>query len=373
MQRFYFPILTLLSLIGIIVSIVSVYHFAGTYYGFSSGPSFCNINQTLNCDAVNQSEFAFFLGVPVASLGLFFYGWLFFFSLAATGDKWLKGESKGIVAFLSAFAFLFSFYLFWVSWTKIGVICPTCLSLYLINFLLLAISFPHFSNIKLNCFIKECFTRPIVLPLTVLGLIFSLALPRLIEMSVPKKQFDIAVMEEGFLKDPIKGKGNITIVEFADFECPACRVFAATLNSVFEEYKDQIKIVHKQFPLDNNCNPQIPQPFHAHACYASLMALCAGEQGKYWEMYEFLFETLSERKTFSETRSALKNGGTIIELDDEAFNKCVEEGRYLKKIEADIEQAAKIKIEGTPTVFVNGKQLKDLSREALIEAIKAEL
>ncbi len=373
MKRFYFPILTFLALVGLIVSAISVYHFSGTYYGFSSGPSFCNINSTLNCDAVNQSQYAFFLGMPVASLGLFFYGWLFFFSLAATGDKWLSGESRGVVALLSIFASLFSVYLFWISWSKIGVICPTCLALYIVNAALLLLSLPYIRTIKLSGLLKESFTRPIVIPLSILGLLFSLSVPRLIEASVPKKQFEFSLTSEGLLKDPVKGDGKVTIVEYADFECPACRVYAATLNSVYEEFKDKIRIIHKQFPLDNGCNPQIPRVFHAHSCYASLMALCAGEQGKYWEMYDFLFENLAEKKTFSETRNSLKAGAPALGLDEISLSQCVEEGRYLPKIEADINESLKVGIEGTPTVFVNGKQVKDLSREALVEAIKNEL
>ena len=373
MQRFYFPILTFLALVGLIVSAISVYHFAGSYYGFSSGQSFCNINATLNCDAVNQSHYAFFFGMPVASLGLFFYGWLFFFSLAATGDKWLPGESKGVVALFSILASLFSVYLFWVSWTKIGVICPTCLALYIVNGALLILSIPHVKAIKVSGLIKESFTRPIVIPLSLIGFLFSLSIPRLIEATIPKKQFEFSVTSEGVLRDPVKGEGKITIVEYADFECPACRVYAATLNSVYEDFKDKIKIIHKQFPLDNGCNPQIPQPFHAHACYASQMALCAGEQGKYWEMYDFLFETLAEKKTFSDTRSSLKAGVSALALDESSFSQCLEEGRYLPKIEADIKESLNVGIEGTPTVFVNGKQVKDLSREALVAAIKSEL
>lgn len=373
MQRYYFPILTFLALVGLVVSAISVYHFSGTYYGFSSGPSFCNINSTLNCDAVNQSQYAFFLGMPVAALGLFFYGWLFFFSLAATGDKWLPGESRGIVALLSILASLFSVYLFWISWTKIGVVCPTCLALYIVNGSLLILSLPYIKTIKLSGLLKESFTRPIVIPLSLLGFLFSLSVPRLIEVTMPKKQFEFSVTNDGLLKDPIKGDGKITIVEYADFECPACRVYAATLNSVYEEFKDKIRIVHKQFPLDNGCNPQIPQPFHAHACHASLMALCAGEQEKYWEMYDFLFETLGEKKTFSETRKLLKDGATAIGLDEASFSQCVEEGRYLPKIEADIKESLQVGIEGTPTVFINGQQLRDLSKEALVEAIKREL
>jgi protein-disulfide isomerase/uncharacterized membrane protein len=376
MQRFYFPALTLLSLVGIVVSVISVYHFAGAYYGFSSGPSFCNINSTFNCDAVNQTQYAFFLGMPVASLGLFFYGWLFFFSLAATGDKWLSGESRGVVALLSLFASLFSIYLAWVSWSRIGVLCPTCLALYVVNFLLLALSIPHFSKIKLSGILKESFSRPIIIPLTLVGLAFSLALPRLIERGVSKEEIsarEFAISKSGLLKDPIKGDGKITIVEFADFECPACKSYARILASVYEEFKDSIQIIHKQFPLDNSCNPQIPQPFHAHSCYASLMALCAGEQDKYWGMYDFIFETLANKKTFTETRAALKEGAKVLGLDLDSFNECVETARYMPKIQADIEEAVKVGLEGTPTVFVNGKKLGNLTREALVQAIKDEM
>ena len=143
----------------------------------------------------------------------------------------------------------------------------------------------------------------------------------------------------------IQGKPNapVTIVEFADFQCPFCSKFHSVINDVLKVYPDQVKYVLKNYPL----------PFHPQAKPAAKAALAAGEQGKYWEMADLLFanfKELSEEK-FQELA---KNIG----LNAGKFNKDYKEKdqEWENRIKTDMELGQKVEVRGTPTFYLNGRK-----------------
>ena len=134
----------------------------------------------------------------------------------------------------------------------------------------------------------------------------------------------------------------VTIVEFSDFQCPFCSRANPTLAKVTEEYGDQVRIVFKHQPL----------PFHKDARLASKYALAAGEQGKFWEMHDKLF---SNSKALKEDQ--LKGYASDLGLDQGKIDAYLTSGAPEKAIQADQALARKIGANGTPTFFINGKQL----------------
>ena len=144
----------LLSLVGIVLSSISIFHYAGIKYGFQTQPSFCNISATINCDAVNASRYAEIAGVPVSSLALFFYLALFLFSFSLTRKQWISDQKlNSLYLTLSIGAVLFSAYLGFVSYTMIHALCITCMGLYAVNFLLLINSL---SGTSPSLFLADC-------------------------------------------------------------------------------------------------------------------------------------------------------------------------------------------------------------------------
>jgi protein-disulfide isomerase len=163
------------------------------------------------------------------------------------------------------------------------------------------------------------------------------------------------------LKDtPIRGaaKAPVTIVEFADYECPYCQQIHAVLEKVEADYKDKIAFAYKDTPL----------PMHSHAEKAAEAAHCAGTQGKYWEYHDALFEG---RKL--ET-AQLKDTARSLNLDGEAFDKCLDSGETSEIVKSQLSEATTYNIQGTPSFLINGRFFEGvLTYDQLRTAIEEEL
>lgn len=144
--------------------------------------------------------------------------------------------------------------------------------------------------------------------------------------------------------DPAKGnlQAPVTIVEFSDFQCPYCGFVEPTLRKIFETYPDKVKLVYKNYPL----------PSHENAENAALAALCAKEQDKYWEYHDKLFENQESLKV-----DDLKKYAADLGLKTPDFNSCLESKKYKSQIEADMMEANRAGVRGTPAFFLNGRPL----------------
>jgi predicted DsbA family dithiol-disulfide isomerase/Skp family chaperone for outer membrane proteins len=135
----------------------------------------------------------------------------------------------------------------------------------------------------------------------------------------------------------------VTIVEFSDFECPFCYGLYPTLRMIEKNYADQVRIVYRQFPLNN---------IHPRAQKAAEASLCAHDQGRFWEMHDSLFGFQEQLGV-----AALKQRAEELKLDTAAFNTCLDSGEKIDAIKADMADAAKAGVTGTPTFFVNGRMM----------------
>lgn len=152
-------------------------------------------------------------------------------------------------------------------------------------------------------------------------------------------------MEELIDDDDVKGSPNapVTIVEWSDFECPFCaRFYSQTLAQIDEEYikTGKVKLVYRDFPLS----------FHQNAQKSAEAAECAGEQGKYWEMHDLLFE---QGVTGGVTQ--YKQFASQIGLNTAEFNTCLDSGAMAGEVQKDFNDGQRAGIQGTPGFVVNGQ------------------
>ncbi|MEK6576743.1 MAG: DsbA family protein [Nitrospirota bacterium] len=152
--------------------------------------------------------------------------------------------------------------------------------------------------------------------------------------------------------DPFMGKKDapLTLIEFSDFQCPFCARFSIeTLPLLKKEYIEtgRLKLVFRDFPLG----------FHQFAQKAAEAVNCAGEQGKYWEMHDRIFQNQSAMKV-----EDLKGHARQINLNQDLFTACLESGKYDKEIKKDIDDGTRAGVTGTPTFFLGitgkNKQIK---------------
>ncbi len=145
--------------------------------------------------------------------------------------------------------------------------------------------------------------------------------------------------------DAIKGAADalVTMVVFSEFECPFCNKVEPTLKQLMTDYEGKTRVVFKHSPL----------PFHKNAVPASLAAMCAQDQGKFWEYHDKLF---ANQKALGAEQ--LKQYATDLGLDVAAFNACFDSRKHEDRIKADMELAGKVTARGTPNIFINGRKLQ---------------
>jgi protein-disulfide isomerase len=132
----------------------------------------------------------------------------------------------------------------------------------------------------------------------------------------------------------------IELVEFSDYQCPFCKNAESLVGQVLERYPTQVRLEFRHFPLDN---------IHPQARRAAEAALCAGDQGKFWEYHAQLFQQAPKLG-----EAELGQYASQIGLDRAAFDACMSEKRHAAKVDADLEAGKAIGVAGTPAFYVNG-------------------
>ena len=152
----------------------------------------------------------------------------------------------------------------------------------------------------------------------------------------------------------------VTIVEFSDFHCPFCRQAHATVQQVLARYGDKVRLVYKDMPLDN---------LHPNARAAAEAARCAGAQGKFWEYHDKLFDSEPDVST-----AALSRLTTEVGLDAAKFDACYAARTFKAPVEASVQDGSRLGVTGTPTFFINGRNLTGAQPlEAFVKVIDEEL
>ncbi len=181
---------------------------------------------------------------------------------------------------------------------------------------------------------------------------------------------ELVTVENGKL--PVLGNkdAQVTVVEFSDFQCPFCkRYFDETYQQVYDEYikTGKVQFYYRHFPLST---------IHPNAQKAAEASECANEQGKFWDYHNLLFrdqDTWSQ-KTGAEVSVAFIDLAGELGLDTTQFNTCLETGKYGQAVQDDAIAGGKVRVDGTPTFFINGHRLVGAQPFSAIKAaIDAQL
>lgn len=161
--------------------------------------------------------------------------------------------------------------------------------------------------------------------------------------------------------------GIVTLTEYGDFECPACAGFYPIVSQVKEELKDQIRFEFKHFPLVQ---------IHANATAAHRAAQAASNQGKFWEMHDLLYE----RQNSWNGQSGTTNPSSVFEeyareigLDMDQYTSDANSSETLAVINADVEAGKSMGANSTPTFYIDGTEIEDLSTISTVDGFKSVL
>lgn len=170
-----------------------------------------------------------------------------------------------------------------------------------------------------------------------------------------------------FKGDP---EASVTVTEFADFQCPACRSAAVLKDKLLEDYPNNVKVVFRHFPLAG----------HSHAQTAAQVVEAAGDQGKFWEMHDLLFlnqdewgSSIPRAKTRNEVLEIFEGYARELELNVEEFLEALKSNKHMAVINRDMSDGRAAGVTGTPQFYVNGLRISSPSYEEITAQIERAL
>ena len=167
----------------------------------------------------------------------------------------------------------------------------------------------------------------------------------------------------------VRGRADapVQFEEFSDFQCPTCGAMHGVVRQLVEKYPTQVGVAFRNFPL---------REIHRHAAEAARAAEAAGMQGKFWEMHDLIYEKQSEWKDAADARALFTGYAKSLGLDMNRFAEDMDGSVVAMRIVADERRGEALGIHGTPTFFVNGRELtfeESKTLEKLSAAVEGEL
>jgi protein-disulfide isomerase len=155
----------------------------------------------------------------------------------------------------------------------------------------------------------------------------------------------------------------VTIVEFSDLECPACRVAQPLVDQIVAEYPEQVRLVFRHFPLDS---------IHLNARLAAQSAEVAAQYGQFWEYQDLLFNSQSEWEEITsrdELKELFSQYAEQLEIDKTEFASKIDSQQVVDAVQADVASALQLGVNATPTFYVNGVQTSAPELRATVESV----
>jgi len=339
------PLLLALALLGLFDALYLLW-----VYTSPSRPIVC---LGTGCDAVRASSYAHLFGLPLPVFGVACYAILGLLILAE--DLVSAGLGRTLeysVAGISCGGFLFSLYLTsleafvihaWCAWCVVSALVVT--GIFVMSLFELrrpvapADPVAAIARVRTNfllCVLAILVGVPAFILLSRHG-----ALPLVAEASSKELAERLVRPDSHMTGNP---QAPLTVVEFADFECPACGLSEAVARQIRAQYGDRIRFVFRQFPL---------RKIHPQAEKAAEASECAAEQGKFWEAVEKLYAGQADLSVDALERYARELG-----LDQNRFNQCLASGETASRVNQDLADGRAVGVRATPTFFIGQKRIE---------------
>lgn len=341
-----------------------------------SHASFCDVSATVNCTTAYTSQYGSFLGIPVAITGVvFFIVVLALVAIAGRAGSPARENVPGYVFALATLGLAFALYLAYASYFKLKVFCPLCATTYVAVIAIFIISggatsfamttLPGRASRDVRTLLKS----PIALILALLvvgGSIAALVLfPREEPIAAEAAQPTIPPLtpeqrkrvEEWWALQPrvdlpvsASSGAKVLIVKFSDYQCPGCRAAHDTFKMVLPKYdKGVVEFVMKHYPLEPECNPNVPGGNHFAACEAAAAYVMARGTGFQQKLDDWLFAN-QQTLTRDVVKQAAKDQAGIANFDERY-------AQALQEVKTDASMGGLLKVYSTPTVYLNGRMI----------------
>jgi protein-disulfide isomerase/uncharacterized membrane protein len=365
--------ITILSFLGLLNSLYTLWHRQKLQGEGLAQKSFCNVSDVINCDAAALSKYSQILGIPTSAWGIIFYSAMlmlaFVYLIADNEEKEdAKNQSRSWLQVIAVFGLMPTFTLASLSFFVLKNICIFCMISYLVNLSIAVIAIITLNN-KARSYSLKFSSNFWIISVCIVG--FALFLPTVFtksstETNLSDKDVNLylqahlsarqnSIVTEGlpFLGDP---NAKVVLVEYSDFQCPHCARSAKTMPLLLKNYPNNIKLVYKNYPLDPTCNPSVKGAGHPFACYAAKTSLCVFFKKGNQAFLNFKSDTFDAQETLSRTtidEIALAQGMNASELSE-----CRESIATHQALLDQIQEAISMGVNSTPSLFLNGKEFR---------------
>lgn len=359
-----------------------------------SGP-LCGADNGLGCHAVAAGPYSSMFGLPLAVLGAVYFSTIALLGLGGVifwqdcGRAFLRWAF-----YLAVFGLAIDLYLAHTMIFRIKTICWLCAATYAVNFLIAIVLVKRvwkepkpripFRTIlpgKRDAEGIVLYYRNVIKGLLIGGILLAavagVAGSQLLTRSLTendreqlanilKKLSHQTPRVNEVENRPALGADDarVTVVEFSDFLCPFCAKASKYIKLAGSGVNDTTRFVFRHFPLDKSCNTGMRSDLHPGACLLAEGAACAFEQDKFWEYHDIAFQTDAKI-----SRTVIMDIASKIELDLTEFANCLDSGRGLKIVSEDIVAAYRAGVRSTPTLLINGRQLRGVPKPWMLNEI----
>jgi len=159
-------------------------------------------------------------------------------------------------------------------------------------------------------------------------------------------------------------ESKVVVIEYSDFQCPACRAYEPLVNQLYKEFGDRVLFVYRHFPLFS---------IHPNADGAARAAEAAGQQGKFWEMHDLLFVNQSSWSKLVNAESVFTGYAEKLGLSLDAYTAAFESAEARQSVADDYARGLKMGVNSTPTFFLNGSKIRPSSYDEFRLLLEAAL
>jgi len=363
----------LLAVIGLAAAGTSTY----VHYRLLTVPnftSFCDVNSTVSCTQAYLSPYGELGGVPVA-----IFGALYFAAVIAIAALAWRSEGKAVsygpayIFAMSVPALAFAAYLASAAFFVLHAFCILCAITYVSVIGITFVTWRAARGVPFGtvpAHAVAALKKPVALTIATVLVLATLGAAKIFPAGSVPPAPSVSVTELPPVPDaeraklaewwdvqpkeivPVDGGGaKVVIVKFNDYQCPLCGLTYTAYKPVFDHYPGTVKLITKHYPLEGECNPGVPGGGHVAACEAAAAVIMARAKGTEEKMEAWLFSHQGPPiLTPAQVRDAARDVAGITDFD-------AQYATALKEIRADAALGEQLKVNSTPTFFINGRRL----------------
>jgi uncharacterized membrane protein/protein-disulfide isomerase len=365
-------LLVVFAVLGLGASAAATY----VHYNLIQNPnysSFCDINATVSCKQAYLSRYGSVGGVPVAVGGIVFFAWVLLMVWGSRGKSAIKDSAPAYIFAGSTLALAVVLYLAYASFFILKEVCPLCVATYVAVIGVFIIS-GGASSVPMSSLPKHALRDMRVLVATPLAIVMALlfvggtawgvsAFPREVErpamvQAPPVTEAQRAELEQWWNVQPVVSNfpianngAKVLIVEFADFQCGACRTQYLATEPILAKYKGRsdVRFEFRHWPISSACNSTVPSAVHPASCDAAAAYEMAKAKGTSDVLKDWFFIN-QEKLSPATVRRAAVDVGKVADFDAQ-FQKAIQQVR------TDASLGSAVGVNSTPSFFINGRRI----------------